>query len=348
MKFLCVIPVRNEAPFLLEWIAHHQGAGVTSFLVFSNDCDDNTVEILSLLEKQGLVVHIPIQPEAGQSVQWSALKVAWKHPLRKVADWMIVLDIDEFVNIHTPEQSLLELVSMTPPDTDAIALPWRQFGNSGEQDFNDTLITETFKTSIPADSTFPISASFFKTLFRTAGPFNQLGVHRPKQKKGVSPKWVDGSGKPLPSFIADNQKRLSLRGHGVGRDLVEVNHYSVKSAENFMVKRARGLPNRSDKNIDLAYWVDRNFNTEQNTSIRKMSAKTAECLAALHAIPGMTTLHSNAVKWHKDKFEALMKIRSEQQLFSQILTAGDSAILSSKQAANILKMYQNSKSTGGK
>ncbi len=42
VKFLAVLTVRNEAAFLLEWLAHHRGGGFTDFLVFSNDCQDGT------------------------------------------------------------------------------------------------------------------------------------------------------------------------------------------------------------------------------------------------------------------------------------------------------------------
>ena len=114
-----------------------------------------------------------------------------------------------------------------------------------------------------------------------------------------------------------------------------------------MIKRARGLPNRKNKNIDLAYWTNRNFNTKQNTSIQKMSGSTADHLAALHAIPSVTELHEKAVQWHHNKFNELMKIPSEQQLFSQILVAGGSSVLSPQDAAKLLHMYQNTKSSGG-
>ena len=45
----------------------------------------------------------------------------------------------------------------------------------------------------------------------------------------------------------------------------------------FLMKQMRGLPNRSSKPIDLAYWVQRNFNTEHNPSIeRSAEARIAE------------------------------------------------------------------------
>ena len=41
-QFLAILCVRNEAAFLLDWLAHHRATGFTDFLVFSNDCTDGT------------------------------------------------------------------------------------------------------------------------------------------------------------------------------------------------------------------------------------------------------------------------------------------------------------------
>ncbi len=344
--YLCVVPVRNEGPFLLEWLAHYLGAGVTDFLFFSNDCEDGTDEILNILADQGLITHIPISAVGDQSIQWQALKTAWKHPLRKKADWMMVLDADEMINIHTKGHTLDDLIAAVPADTDAIAMPWRLFGNNQRVFFEDILATESFTTSMPASENHPFTDVFFKTLFRPSGPFNQLGIHRPKQKKDQTPNWVDGSGAKMHEHVSTNPKQLTLFGQELhtknpGRDLVELNHYSVRSAENFMVKRARGLPNRSHKNIDLAYWSGRNFNTELNNSINKMAANTAPHLATLKAIPGLSEAHEHAVAWHKQKFQSLMRNKAEFQLFKQVLIAGDSTILPRKIVRRLAQMYQS-------
>ena len=58
MRILCITTVKDEAPYLLEWIAHHRAAGVTDFLVFSNDCSDNTQQILKVLQMAGIVRHM--------------------------------------------------------------------------------------------------------------------------------------------------------------------------------------------------------------------------------------------------------------------------------------------------
>jgi len=33
MRVLCVSTIRNEGPYLVDWVAHHRAAGVTDFLI---------------------------------------------------------------------------------------------------------------------------------------------------------------------------------------------------------------------------------------------------------------------------------------------------------------------------
>ena len=98
MWYLAVITVRNEAAFLLEWLAHHRVVGFTDFLVFSNDCQDGTDDLLDRLAQLGLLTHVRNTKADEGGVQWGALKQADKHKLVRQADWILPLDVDEFVN----------------------------------------------------------------------------------------------------------------------------------------------------------------------------------------------------------------------------------------------------------
>ena len=144
----------------------------------------------------------------------------------------------------------------------------------------------------------------------------------------------------MPEFFARNPHRLSLYGLPNDRSLAECNHYSLKSAENFLVKRARGLPNRSDKKIDLAYWVERNFNTVENRSILKTFALTRGRYIDLLSVPAVQDLHEEAVQWHKRKFRDLMRSESEHRLFSQILVSGGSECPPPDVTRKIVDWYQ--------
>ena len=252
VRILIVSTFRNEGPYLLEWLAHYRAAGATDFLLFSNDCSDGTDEMLARLDAEGIVHHLPNPREGSASVQWQALRRAWKHPLRKAADWALVCDADEFVNIHVPGHGFADLLAALPPEADALALPWRLFGHSGQLGILDAPVTRSFTHAISPEAEFPVAATLCKTLFRPSGPFTAFGVHRPRQRpegKGRRPVFAGGGGGLLPEPFPALPNRISLMGLGGGRALAEMNHYAVRSAAAFLLKRARGLPNR-ERQVD--------------------------------------------------------------------------------------------------
>ncbi|MEM9757185.1 MAG: glycosyltransferase family 2 protein [Pseudomonadota bacterium] len=59
MRISAITPMKNEGPFILEWVAYHRLIGVSDVLVFRNDCEDGTDMILERLDELGVVRHLP-------------------------------------------------------------------------------------------------------------------------------------------------------------------------------------------------------------------------------------------------------------------------------------------------
>lgn len=305
--------MRNEGPHCLEWIAHHLAVGVDHFLIYTNDCDDGTDLILDALDQAGLVTHIRQTLKGKRTVQWQALKHAMDHALVAETDWVLVTDCDEFINFRAPNETLQTLIEKLPDGVDAMAMAWRLFGHSGQIEMRDELTIGRFTQAAPIDIQLPL-AHFFKSLFRPAA-FRQIGVHRPKRKQNRLPNWVDGGGNPLPESFAKQDGRINMFGMQASTDLVQLNHYSLRSAESFMVKRARGLPNHTEREIGLGYWVERNFNTVEDTSIQHMIPATQAKLDQLMQIETVSNLHKEASLSHKKRFNEMMTNRADIQLF---------------------------------
>ena len=340
MRLLLVSAMRDEGPHLLEWIAHHRALGITDFLIFSNDCNDGTDALLDALAPVG-VVHERNLPPPDKSLQWNALHQAWAHALRKAADWIVCIDSDEFINLRAPLTDIPGLIEAAG-DPDAITLEWRLFGHNGAARLEDIPTTQRFTRASPPAVPYPVGARQFKTLFRANGPFRQIGVHRPRLKKDQTARWVNGSGQPLPDAFAQAEQRINLWGQPEATGLVQLNHYSVRSVESFLLKRARGLPNRRGKQIDLTYWVERNFNTVEDNTIARHADATARELAALHALPHVTDLHAAAHAHHHAAFEALMRDEANIKLYGRLLMAADSAALPAHTAQELIARYQAS------
>ena len=330
--------MRDEGPHLLEWVAHHKAIGVTDFLLFSNDCSDGTDTMLDALDGAG-VVHVRNVPPDGKSIQWNALKQAWAHDRRKQADWVLCIDTDEFINLRASLTDLSDLIAHCD-EPDAITLPWRLFGHNGQSNLTDGLTIETFFRAAPERCDYPVGSRQFKTLFRAKGPFRQIGVHRPRLKRDHQARWVDGSGHALPDGFDTAEQRLTLFGMPEQTDLVQLNHYSVRSAESFMLKRARGLPNRRGKSIDLTYWIERNFNVIEDKSISAMLPATTSEMTKLLAIPGMQDLHQAAHRHHHAEFESIMQDQAAVKLYGRLLLAASSAPMPARMINELVSRYR--------
>ncbi|MDH3263607.1 MAG: glycosyltransferase family 2 protein [Paracoccaceae bacterium] len=298
MTVLIVTAMRDEAPYLLEWVAYHRLIGVDRFLVFSNDCADGTDAMLDRLEAMGLVCHVRNDDYARKGVQWTALDRARKHPETEAAEWILVSDVDEFLNVRAGAGRVGDLIAAVP-EADAIALTWRLFGANGIVGIDDAPVIQQFTRAAPFPCHAPWQASQIKTLFRNAGLYRKLGVHRPKERaKGkAEPTWVNGSGRRLGPDFLDMQ--VITYGAAAGMDLACLNHYSVKSAEAFLVKAGRGLPNRARKPIDIGYWADRNFNAVEETSIQRHLPELGAALEELRADTVLGRLHEAGLAWHR-------------------------------------------------
>ena len=301
-----VTTMKNEGPFILEWLAYHRAIGVDDFLVYTNDCDDGTDTLLALLQDKGLVQHRdnPFR-QMNLKPQHAALAAAEDEALIQRAGWLICMDVDEFINIHAGDGHLRDLFAAVP-DANMISLTWRLFGNADIEAFRDGFITEQFTRCAPQMARKPHQAWGFKTLFRNLGIFKKLGVHRPK---GLRPQlkdtinWVNGSGRPMPETEYRNAWRSTT--DTVGYELVTLNHYALRSAESFLVKRDRGRVNHVDRDQGLAYWFRMNNNAEEDRSIQRMLPALRAEQARLMADPDIAAAHAHCVARHRARIDAL-------------------------------------------
>ncbi|MCK0151190.1 glycosyltransferase family 2 protein [Marivita sp. S6314] len=317
-----VTTMKNEGPFILEWLAYHRAIGFDDIIVYTNDCTDGTDTMLQMLERKGIVQHRenPFR-ETGLKPQHAALQASEDEPVIKDAAWVTCIDVDEFVNIKVGDGTLDALFAAVP-DANMIAMTWRLFGNGDVHDYIDQPITEQFLRCAPEFARKPHQAWGFKTLFQNIGLFKKLGVHRPK---GLNPQlweeinWVNGSGQPLPREMYRNGWRSTTDTYGY--DLVQLNHYAVRSAESFLVKRDRGRVNHVDRDQGLAYWFRMNNNAEEELSIQTRLPMMREELARLMADPEIAQAHHAAVAAHRAKIDALRATETYANFFAELTGA---------------------------
>ena len=188
-----------------------------------------------------------------------ALQAAEHEDILRNAGWVICMDVDEFINIRVGDGRLPGLYAAMEremPGANMIALTWRLFGNGDRARYEPGFVTRQFTDCAPERVRKPHQAWGFKTLFRNIDIYRKLGVHRPK---GLKPdlwdqvRWLNGSGHPMPHGMFRNGWRSTAESYGY--DWVALNHYAVRDAESFLVKRDRG--DRRDRGIERLRRRDR-------------------------------------------------------------------------------------------
>jgi hypothetical protein len=322
--------MKNEGPFILEWLAYHRVIGVENFLVYTNDCTDGTDTFLDLLQAKGLVQHRdnPFR-DSGMKPQHAALHAADGEAIMQESDWLICMDVDEFINVKVGDGRLPDLFHAVG-GANMISMTWRLFGNADQHEFHDRPLIGDFTKCAAEMTRKPHQAWGFKTLYRNLGIFKKLGVHRPK---GLNPQlweeinWVNGSGKPMPKTNYRNAWRSTKAT--VGYDLVSLNHYAVRSAESFLVNRDRGRVNHVDRDQGLAYWFRMNHNLEEDRSIQRMLPALRAEMDRLLADPDIAAMHAHCVAAHQAKI-AELKATSNYEAFYKTLTSARMQNLSRK------------------
>lgn len=341
MKALAVLTVRNEAAFLLEWLAHHKAVGFTDFLIFSNDCQDGTDTLLDRLDALGHIRHVRNDgPYDKGGIQFTALKRADKMDIVKQADWILPLDVDEFVNIHTGDGTLQALLAALPEAT-AITLTWRLFGNSDQVRYQDAPVTETFTRAAPVEMHWPWRASMFKTLYRNDGTYAKLGVHRPRkpdETRLAEARWFDGEGRALDAQF--KTRRIFSQFGRSNYALAQLNHYPLGAMESYVLKADRGRAVHASDMLGLDYWTERNWNQTRDDTIRRYDPEVQTRRAELMADDTLAHLHKAAVDWRKTRFDELMLQEPFRALFGRLIMAAPARPVS-KQAAQFMISYAN-------
>ncbi|APX90663.1 hypothetical protein BV394_13825 [Brevirhabdus pacifica] len=315
-KKLILTTMKNEGPFMLEWIAYNRAIGFTDFLIYTNDCTDNTDLIGKRLQELGIARHEDNRFKKGASPQRVALRRGFNHEFTQDADWLICADCDEFLNVRTKGGTLDDLIETTGY-ADAISLCWKIFGAGGQVDYREGFVTEQFEWAAPEVYFEKYKARGLKTLVRRNDKLLRLSVHRPKfHQDRTDLVWKDAGGQEMPpGYMTQGWSAHKNFSH----DNARLHHYAVRSADSFLVKRDRGRTNHIDRDQGLLYWADMNLNQEKDTSIAPHLPKARAEFEMLMSDPELKRLHDGAVAIHRAKIDELKAREGWTDFHSQIV-----------------------------
>ena len=291
-----VTSMKDEAPYVLEWVAYHSSIGFDRIVVVANDCTDGTHEMLTRLADMGEISYHLNKVPLGGKPHSLALKKANQSPEVKTSDYVIALDADEFLVIKDAPHHIGSLIRVLEEhDAGMMVIPWRLYGSSKKFCFEDAPVIERFTLSMEGMSN---PKTGVKTLFRQSDAL-RLAIHFPKKvmKKGKSTEGSDNIGWIDPDGHALNPATLTWNGgrNVIRRKKAEIAHFMIKSLDEYMLKifRGDGLMNSSRHGID--YWSSADKNESADLNVLACAPNFANEFKRLRADPQLFDLHKRAV-----------------------------------------------------
>ena len=307
--------MKNEGPFILEWVAWQRLLGIDHIVVLSNDCDDGTDAILDQLDRIGVLRHLPnpyeILPEGGDKPQTAGFKYGRLLREWREADYVLLIDVDEFPCLREGDADLKALLARLD-HPDVLTMTETVFGSDRIVGYRDVPLTGQFTQAAPLAPGKWRARRGVKSLSRN-DPRLLIRNHRPRvpPKHAASVRWLDGSGRDMPNDLRQGlQKGIDCRGT---YDLVALHHYPLRSLESFMVKVARGQP--MGETLDVEYFRKRNRGGETNAWLLPHQSRLEAEIKSLKRDPLLAQLHDAAVAAHRAK---IMKLR-KTDLFRDLM-----------------------------
>lgn len=340
MKRVSVTTVKDEAPYLVEWIAYQKLLGFDTVIVASNDSTDGTLEILERLEAAGwcTAVHFNRADHKG-SPQLAGLELVSRLPDLSQPALVLVSDVDEFLQVNVGDGTLDALIEASP-EFDMMLVRWRVFGSSGQTHFSESLTTGRFLAASPtkyggkfgfgsevrlvdpeAVADVPPSDLFdrglsqrwtrtLKTLFNYV-PGDRLNIHLPRIKRENIRK-IDGGGRADPS---ENYSHLAFYGphtYEGSYGLCQINHYANRSVDEYLQKILRGDGVYEEDPRGLDHWKIAECNEIVDTGMQRWQEPLSKLVSIIVEEAGVADLLADAIASRQARLQAALA--SDRQL----------------------------------
>lgn len=309
-----ICTMRDEGPYVLEWVAHQIACGFTDIVVAYNDCSDHTDRMLRVLERMGVIRAISNDGWRG-APQASAYRRAMKAlSLGDPIDWIMVLDADELLVLKTGAGDLNAFFDAAP-EANLHSFNWRLFGHGGQDHFEDRPVADRLTRCGPPGP--KLAQAGIKTLFRNIFPGAVVGPHRPRwaeEPPAEAFEWRGGDGVPVDDELIHN----GWRNFSGGMSLGQVNHYAVRDNESFLMKIARGRAANNRHGLHLKYWHRMSMNLYEDDSLSRTADARAEAMAALRSKRRLRRLHQFAVESHKVRIAAAHKTPELEEIYQTL------------------------------
>ncbi len=207
--------MKNEGPYLKEWLDFHILVGVTKFFLYDNESTDDTFKILKPYIESGIVDYTYYPGRAMQ-------KPAYHDAVKKHCDktrYMALIDLDEFL-VPVKHKTLPDFLN-TLPRFSQLIISWVNYGSNGHKKKPCGLVIENY---------------------------TKRGKKRYGVKSIINPRLIVYLGNPHYNFVAgptidENGKHIGAvnqENNPTTINKIRCNHYQTKSYEEYYARCCKG------------------------------------------------------------------------------------------------------------
>ncbi len=296
-QFTLLATLRDESPYIIDWIAHHRAIGITDFVLYQNDSSDGTTQLLQALHDAGEIHFIDNTNPADAPQKFRDLPPqrrayarALRHEIVQNSDYILVIDADEYLDLPLDQDLPTFLTRLNHPDV--ISMPWRMMGSSNQTEFTPPPVTTRFTMAAsPLDMGTERPFKQVKSLYRPK--ITRLyNLHKPRAFR-AEVTWLDPDGTPIRPLMKNSNQLPDFQ-----YKTANLRHYHVKSYPEFCVKIVRGFactPTEKRSQLGSKMFTEMDANSVSLPLPEPLATRSAEIAAQIRQNPKIADIESHAI-----------------------------------------------------
>lgn len=238
--FLAVCAIaKDEGPYFAEWIEWHRRQGVDKFYIYDNGSTDGTRDILEPYIEQGIVEYNDWPGYRQQLATYDDCLERHRYHAR----WIAFIDLDEFI-VPVRDASIPDFLNRMA-DAAAVEVNWLIYGSGGQHDKSPQPVMERFRYH--SEPSHRLNRHV-KSIVDPRRVYTMIGCHEAARISGHT---VDSHGQPVTRHFRDREPQ---------QDVIRINHYAVRSRQEFIEKQARGRASGTKRTVEDSYFDQYDLN----------------------------------------------------------------------------------------
>lgn len=170
---ICIVAcIKHEELYVKEWLDFHINCGIDHFFLCDNNETDYQYPLIDVIKEyvdKGIVDVLDYS--SYEFVQPYCYNDLWHDERTNEYDWMLIIDIDEFICIPKHNDDIKAFLRTIPDTIDGLSFPWKYYGDNGLIEYDDRPVMERFPNPANNSRIYDGQSLIIKSMIRTKHNF---------------------------------------------------------------------------------------------------------------------------------------------------------------------------------